>query len=1146
MGFSLSSRLCCLVFIRLFFVGLAASQAQNFAPQPLLGIPDSLNPFSKTYWADFDNDGDLDVLMSEYGIPIQAQPFRNAGGGVFTPVYAPAIRNLVIGAGLWGDFNQDGFLDIFGAQSILNGGTVLYPFDGCRFRSHEVDSLASQQQNATNSTSLAWGDDDQDGDLDAIVLYPPNQEDKLELLILRWQAGRYYEKVTLLKESLSVSGLVWQDYDRDGDLDILFLDQANLPGSKARLLQNQHGTYIEVPSITSAGPLASLQWADVNADGYLDIVAFTTPGAYPDWKDGIEVYLYKNGQYALSYSHYFPLNFYSYFERTLVGDMNNDGRPDIVAVAYVASNWQEDMNLLQVYYNQGNDSFLPVSFARAVPPNSPIPSSLVDYDRDGDLDMAAGNQVLINALQKPKVLPPAVPAGLSASVSGRNVTLSWQAATDGLFPTASLTYNVHVFSSVKGIWLLNGMSQLSTGKRQVLQGGNAGALTHKVLKNLPDGTYFWTVQAINPNLEASAYASMQSFSIHNGNVSASIAIGSLQWLNTCECNQMVMETIPSGTFGADNRFLLQLSDSTGNFANPTTLFENHFGDKAGYHNGLADGKLYGWLPRTVAQGTHYRVRVASTNPALTSADNGYDIAVKKAPQLPGAITTASTTLCINSSDTPFKVNNPALYANYYTWDIQPAQAGVITGNGLQATVNWTDTYYGPVQIRMKGVNGCGEGPYSAPFNLFVRPLPAAAISPRIKEKVCPGKQNVLVETDSVAYAEYYQWILPDGATIRTGTPDNQKAIRLDFADTFAGGTISVVAKSICGQGQPAQSVIEVPGKIAPASQVEGPDRLCIDQGWATYTVPLIANATQYLWTLPDGLSPANGSLITPTNQIEVQVANQLFTGNVSVAGQNDCFTGEAALPLSIQTLQPPAVPSLQGPEQVCPGNPIMRYQVAAIKEAAYYEWILPTGIQAVDGQLLTTAPQLIASIAPDFNGGSIRVKAVNHCGSSAFSPDLLVNPLSFLPAPFITQTCNNLKSEVATYPLQWYFDHHPIVGATNPDLVIDQKGFYTVKVYGPCDTLEASLLAEPVFGNAEEIPNAFTPNGDEINEHFELAGKLQGSQVQIYNRWGELIYQSQNYQNDWQGQGQSTGVYYYYLSNACLTQPVKGTISLLR
>lgn len=62
------------------------------------------------------------------------------------------------------------------------------------------------------------------------------------------------------------------------------------------------------------------------------------------------------------------------------------------------------------------------------------------------------------------------------------------------------------------------------------------------------------------------------------------------------------------------------------------------------------------------------------------------------------------------------------------------------------------------------------------------------------------------------------------------------------------------------------------------------------------------------------------------------------------------------------------------------------------------------------------------------------------------------------------------------------------------------------------------------------IPNIMTPNGDGKNDEFVITGLQHGSQLMIFNRWGALVYNSNNYNNDWNGNGMTDGVYYYILN----------------
>ena len=63
------------------------------------------------------------------------------------------------------------------------------------------------------------------------------------------------------------------------------------------------------------------------------------------------------------------------------------------------------------------------------------------------------------------------------------------------------------------------------------------------------------------------------------------------------------------------------------------------------------------------------------------------------------------------------------------------------------------------------------------------------------------------------------------------------------------------------------------------------------------------------------------------------------------------------------------------------------------------------------------------------------------------------------------------------------------------------------------------------------VPNIFTPNGDNKNDTFFIPGleTYSANELTIINRWGNNVYETKNYKNDWSGQGLVEGTYYYIL-----------------
>lgn len=64
-----------------------------------------------------------------------------------------------------------------------------------------------------------------------------------------------------------------------------------------------------------------------------------------------------------------------------------------------------------------------------------------------------------------------------------------------------------------------------------------------------------------------------------------------------------------------------------------------------------------------------------------------------------------------------------------------------------------------------------------------------------------------------------------------------------------------------------------------------------------------------------------------------------------------------------------------------------------------------------------------------------------------------------------------------------------------------------------------------------KIPNVFTPDGDGINDNFQILGIEAYERVEIVvtNRWGNEVYKNNNYRNNWNGRDLMEGVYYYQI-----------------
>lgn len=130
-------------------------------------------------------------------------------------------------------------------------------------------------------------------------------------------------------------------------------------------------------------------------------------------------------------------------------------------------------------------------------------------------------------------------------------------------------------------------------------------------------------------------------------------------------------------------------------------------------------------------------------------------------------------------------------------------------------------------------------------------------------------------------------------------------------------------------------------------------------------------------------------------------------------------------------------------------------------------------------------------------------------------------------------------SENATY-YEWNFGDNSslVVNVQNPVHTYSDTGVYNVSLlvkndFGCSDTALKIIKVKDEF--AIYIPNAFTPNGDNINPTFGANGVgIVEFEMLIYNRWGELIFTSENINTQWDGTYQGAespqGVYVYMIN----------------
>lgn len=294
----------------------------------------------------------------------------------------------------WGDFDNDGDLDL--AVSLGSGEVRLYRNDKGDFVSVGAQ-MGMPQAGSHELRGLSWGDFDGDGFID--LLGGATSKDKLTM-VLHNERGRHFTDVAaavgLTIPNRSARQTNWVDYDNDGDLDVYSTDRAG----DNKLFRNDGGVFTQVfagAGPTDSRPTVGACWFDADNDGDLDLFLANQSGATDA--------LWRND--GGSFTDVAPALGMTGPARTkdeggvgcAVGDYDNDGDFDLFVANYGHN---------QLYRNNGDGTFTDIAQALGVAAeNHAVSADWGDYDNDGDLDLSvisyegpSGAQTPRNALYR--------------------------------------------------------------------------------------------------------------------------------------------------------------------------------------------------------------------------------------------------------------------------------------------------------------------------------------------------------------------------------------------------------------------------------------------------------------------------------------------------------------------------------------------------------------------------------------------------------------------------------------------------------------------------------------------------------------------------------------------------------------------------
>jgi hypothetical protein len=262
-----------LVMVTLFAISAFAVEnisAQNFTRITSGALASDLGGFLGSAWGDYDNDGNVDLFVANCQSQSPNLLFHNEGNGSFTKITTGDIvtDRAASYSASWGDYDNDGDLDLF--VTNIGTGNYLYRNDGNGFARIKEDAIVRDQG---RSNSASWGDYDNDGDLDLFVA-----NDSEKNFLYQNNGNGTFTKITSGiivndKVASSVVGL-WADYDNDGDLD-LYVVNGFFAMQENYLYRNEgHGNFTKITEgaiVTDVEGSTGGCWGDYDNDGFLDL-----------------------------------------------------------------------------------------------------------------------------------------------------------------------------------------------------------------------------------------------------------------------------------------------------------------------------------------------------------------------------------------------------------------------------------------------------------------------------------------------------------------------------------------------------------------------------------------------------------------------------------------------------------------------------------------------------------------------------------------------------------------------------------------------------------------------------------------------------------------------------------------------------------
>ena len=451
---------------------------------------------SSVAWGDIDNDGDFDLaIMGWDGTNRHFQIYKNGANDRLT--LSQSLTGVRKGQLSFADYDRDGDLDLAITGEVTEYGTTkIYQNDGNgTFSDSGIETID------VYNSALAWGDYDNDGDLDLVVIGFRMGTGNTAKIYENKGDGTFEDSGITDLMAVAGGSVAWADYDNDGDLDLALSGEKGVGEYICKIYKNDYENSPANPFSTGANLTgvmnSSLAWGDYNNDGWLDIAISgnSTGGEVCEiWQnDGDGTFTKTNNLTGVDNS------------SLAWGDYDNDGDLDLVVVGSKSGGEPSS----EVYENNGG-TFSPDS-GQSLDDVEQGSVAWCDYDGDKDIDLALTGSSGSGAVTKiyknsesasnPNNLPTPPDSNLFVTTydtTTKQLTIKWESGTDTeTKPDAGLYYNFRIGSE-------SGKDDLVAARYGSPLLGNfiskSTTTVHTRTFSLYAKGYYWSVQAIDTGL----------------------------------------------------------------------------------------------------------------------------------------------------------------------------------------------------------------------------------------------------------------------------------------------------------------------------------------------------------------------------------------------------------------------------------------------------------------------------------------------------------------------------------------------------------------------------------------------------------------------------------------------------------------------